>query len=173
MVRPSKLNKEVQPRIGENIAIGLTYRFASEAAGVTYKTFNLWMQQGKNSTSGKYFQFYQYIKKCNADGAKRLLENLNTAAKAEDTRICMWVLERRFSDEFGRRVYKKTNVVSENLNQNVEIIMKDGDAIRKEILTKFNLVGEGQRWYGNTNSGAYVCEREADQAGDRLASNGQ
>jgi hypothetical protein len=32
---------------------------------------------------------------------------------------------------------------------------------------------KGQRWYGNTNSGAYVCKAEADQAGDRGSRNGQ
>ena len=32
---------------------------------------------------------------------------------------------------------------------------------------------KGQRWYGNTKSGAYVCEQEADQAGDRATRNGQ
>jgi hypothetical protein len=32
---------------------------------------------------------------------------------------------------------------------------------------------KGQRWYGNTNNGAYVCEQEADQAGDRATRNGQ
>ena len=31
----------------------------------------------------------------------------------------------------------------------------------------------GQRWYGRTNSGAYVCEREADSAGMRATRNGQ
>jgi hypothetical protein len=31
----------------------------------------------------------------------------------------------------------------------------------------------GERWYGNTKSGAYVCQREADQAGDRATRNGQ
>ncbi len=30
----------------------------------------------------------------------------------------------------GRRVYRKTNVVAENLNQNVEIIVNDGEMIR-------------------------------------------
>ena len=25
----------------------------------------------------------------------------------------------------------------------------------------------GERWYGNTNGGAYVCRGEADKAGDR------
>lgn len=32
---------------------------------------------------------------------------------------------------------------------------------------------KGERWYGNTKSGAYVCQREADQAGDRATRNGQ
>jgi hypothetical protein len=54
----------------------------------------------------------------------------------------MWILDRRFPDEFGRRVYKKMNVVSENKNENVEIIVQDTNAIRKEILTKFDLVEE-------------------------------
>ena len=31
----------------------------------------------------------------------------------------------------------------------------------------------GMRWYGNTKSGAYVCRREADAAGDRDTRNGQ
>jgi hypothetical protein len=28
---------------------------------------------------------------------------------------------------------------------------------------------KGQRWYGNTNGGAFVCRSEADQAGDRAS----
>jgi hypothetical protein len=32
---------------------------------------------------------------------------------------------------------------------------------------------QGQRWYGNTKTGAYVCEKEADKAGDRATLNGQ
>ena len=31
----------------------------------------------------------------------------------------------------------------------------------------------GQRWYGRTKSGAYVCRKEADAAGDRATRNGQ
>ena len=29
----------------------------------------------------------------------------------------------------------------------------------------------GQRWYGNTNAGAFVCRTEADEAGDRASRN--
>lgn len=32
---------------------------------------------------------------------------------------------------------------------------------------------KGERWYGRTKHGAYVCKREADAAGDRETRNGQ
>lgn len=32
---------------------------------------------------------------------------------------------------------------------------------------------QGQRWYGNTKAGAYVCQKEADASGDRATRNGQ
>jgi hypothetical protein len=32
---------------------------------------------------------------------------------------------------------------------------------------------QGQRWYGNTKSGAYECRREADQEGSRPTHNRQ
>jgi hypothetical protein len=70
------------------------------------------------------------------------LERINEAAKAGNCQVSMWILERRFPEEFGRRIYRKTNVVAENLNQNVELIVTDADKIRKQILEKFDLVAE-------------------------------
>lgn len=32
---------------------------------------------------------------------------------------------------------------------------------------------KGERWYGRTKNGAYVCEKEAIAAGDRASENGQ
>jgi hypothetical protein len=32
---------------------------------------------------------------------------------------------------------------------------------------------KGMRWYGNTNHGAYVCQKEGDRAGYRPTRNGQ
>lgn len=32
---------------------------------------------------------------------------------------------------------------------------------------------QGERWYGRTEDGAYVCEKEAEQDGDRATRNGQ
>jgi hypothetical protein len=142
MPRPTKLTYEIQRRIGENIALGLPYALAAESAGLTYKTFNTWMNKGKNSTSGKYYQFYKHIQKRNADAAKTCLERFNDAAEDGNCQVCMWILERRFSEDFGRREYRKTNVVSENKNENVEIIIRDRDVIRKQVLDKLSMVRE-------------------------------
>jgi len=140
MARPCKLIPELQQRIGDNIALGLTYSLAAEAAGITYKTFNLWMQRGQAEKSGKYYLFYKYIQKCNADAAKVLLERINGAAKNGNMQMCTWILERRFAADFSRRLYKKTNVVSENKNVIVDIAINDADGIRAQILEKFNRV---------------------------------
>ena len=115
MARPSKLTPNITKRIGENIALGLPYSLAAEANGIAYQTFNDWMNKGKTEKSGKYYQFYKWIHKCNADAAKECLKRLDGAAKAGDTRICTWILERRFPEDFGRHEYRKMNVVSENL----------------------------------------------------------
>lgn len=32
---------------------------------------------------------------------------------------------------------------------------------------------KGERWYGTTRNGAFVCKQEADNAGDRASHNGQ
>jgi hypothetical protein len=32
---------------------------------------------------------------------------------------------------------------------------------------------KGQRWYGRTKDGAYVCKKEAEKEGDRATRNGQ
>ena len=151
MARPSKLSPDITKRIGENIALGLPYSLAAEAAGITYQTFNEWHKKGKNSKSGEQFEFYKFIQKCNADAAKKCLEKLNEAAKAGNTQICQWILERRFSEDFGRCVYRKTNVVSENQNVNVDIAINDADDIRAQILEKFDLVRESKESLTNQN----------------------
>src|SRR5271157_1074028 len=142
MSHPTKLTNEVQQKIGDGVSIGLTYALAASAAGVTYQTFNQWIKLGRDSTSGKYFELYKHIEQRNAEGALRILQRLNDAAKAGNCQVCMFILERRFSEDFGRRVYKKTNVVSENQNANVEIVITDTDVIRNKILDKLAIVGK-------------------------------
>lgn len=96
------------------------------------------MNKGKTEKFGKYYQFYLYIQKCNADRAKKLLDRLKYAAAAGNCHICMWILKRRFSADFDRCEYRKINAVSENKNENVEIVFQEADILRKRILAKFD-----------------------------------
>ena len=73
------------------------------------------------------------------------MQRLNDAAKAGNCQVCMWILERRFPEDFGRRVYRKTNVVSENQNVIVDIAINDADGIRAQILDKLDLGKENQK----------------------------
>jgi hypothetical protein len=138
MGRPTKLTPGIQQRIGDNVALGLTYSLAAEPVGITYKTFNEWLKKGKTDKSGKYHQFYQHVTKYNADAAKAFLERLNEAIGAGNCQVCMWILERRFTEYFGRCEYRKINVISENKNENVEITVQEADILRKQILAKFD-----------------------------------
>ena len=54
----------------------------------------------------------------------------------------MFILERLVPEEFGRRAYRKITSVSENKNENVELIVNDADDIREKVLEKFALVRE-------------------------------
>jgi hypothetical protein len=62
MARPSKLTPEIQQRIGDNIALGLTYRLAAESAGVAYKALNEWNQKGQTEISGNIISFHNILK---------------------------------------------------------------------------------------------------------------
>ena len=104
MSRPSKLTNEIPQKIGDGVSLGLTYSLTANSAGVTYQTFNQWMSKGKTEKSGKYFQFYRYIQKRNADAAKALLERLHNAADAGNCQVCMWILERRFMKTSEKRI---------------------------------------------------------------------
>ena len=60
------------------------------------RSYFQWMTKGRNSTSGKYYQFYQHVTKRNADATKTLIERLNDVAKAGNCQVRMFILERRF-----------------------------------------------------------------------------
>jgi hypothetical protein len=40
MARHTKLTPEIQKKIGDGVALGLTYALAANSVGITYQTFN-------------------------------------------------------------------------------------------------------------------------------------
>jgi hypothetical protein len=73
MARPSKLTPKIKMQIGENISLGFPYSLVAASAGITYQTFNDWINKGKNSKFGEHFELYKHITKCNSEGALKCL----------------------------------------------------------------------------------------------------
>lgn len=62
------------------------------------------------------FKFPQHVLKYNIDAVRKLLERLNDASEAENCYVCMWIVERRFPEDYCKHEYRKINAVSENKN---------------------------------------------------------
>jgi len=114
MGRASKLTDEVQTRIVEGIELGATYALAAAYGGISYKTFNEWMNLGEEAPAGKYRAFRDAIKLAEGKGALKWLRLIDAAANDGAWQAAAWKLERRYPQDYGR------TVVDTNHNGKVE-----------------------------------------------------
>ena len=112
--RPSKLTPETQTRIVQAIRVGATYELAAQFGGIAYNTFNEWMKKGENAKAGRYRDFYEAVKEAEGDAAIKWLAVIDKAA-ADSWQAAAWKLERRYPNEYGRRV----------VDQNVKLDTED------------------------------------------------
>lgn len=137
MGRPTKLCDRTKGLILVGIRLGLTYEDAAQAAGVHRSTFHRWMQKGKSAKSGVYRDFCDALERANAEGQIINAKIVHDAAKGgqpiketrtvtrangtqettvtervaqPDWRCSAWILERRFTESWGRRDSLKTNL---------------------------------------------------------------
>ena len=137
MGRPTKLDEQTQRLILVGIRLGLKYEEAAQAAGICEATFYNWINRGKQAKSGKFLGFLESLKRSNAEaqmvtakivhdaakGGKEIIET-RTVTRADgsqeitvtekvalpDWRAAALILERRFSESWGRRDSLKVEV---------------------------------------------------------------
>ena len=102
MGRPSKLTPAVQKKIIEAIRNGNYYNAACAYAGIQYQTFWEWMKRGEKAKSGKHFQFFQEVKKAEAEAEARIVA-LWQSKIPKDWRAAQVFLERRYPDRWSRK----------------------------------------------------------------------
>ncbi len=108
MGRPTALNDDVQAKVVEALTVGSTYKHAAQYAGVTYDTFNNWMKRGGKAKSGKYFEFFNAVKKAEAECLARNLLIINKSAQGGTWQAAAWIAERRFPEDYGRQRHEHT-----------------------------------------------------------------
>ena len=105
--RPSKLTPELREEIVSCIKAGSWTETVCVMAGINKSTFYDWMRRGKEATRHtKYKKFYKAVKQAEAFAEARHVANLSKAAE-KHWGAAAWILERRFSERWGRTETKK------------------------------------------------------------------
>jgi hypothetical protein len=100
--RSTKLTPAVQKVIVDGIAAGVPRKFAAMRAGIDESTFHFWVRKGRRAKRGPHFQFFQSVKKAEADAIARNVALVQKAA-SKSWQASAWWLERRHPEEFGRK----------------------------------------------------------------------
>jgi len=108
--RKTKLDEKRLKKVVEGITAGLPYDTACALAGITYQTFLNWMRAGEAAESGKFFEFFEEVKKAEAIAESVHIANIKNAGKAGVWKYACWILERRHPDRWGRREQIKQEI---------------------------------------------------------------
>lgn len=111
MGRPSKLTDETKRKIIDAISVGSTYEIAAGYAGVSYVTFNSWMQRGEAAKGGEFLEFFNAVKEAEGKAAVKWLAVIEKAS-VEQWQAAAWKLERRYPHQYGRQVHEVSVSVS-------------------------------------------------------------
>jgi hypothetical protein len=108
--QPTKLTKEVQERIVSQIRIGGFLRYAVEAGGIGYTTFQNWLQRGEKYEAGDgperdrpYFDFATAVRQAQAQDALRMQSIITRAAVGGDWKAASWSLEKKYPHAYGQQ----------------------------------------------------------------------
>jgi hypothetical protein len=92
----------MQERICELIRQGNYSGTAALLSGVGSRTFYRWMAQGRKAKSGAFRQFWQAIKKAEAEAECAFVAGIHRASKTT-WQAAAWWLERRYPLRWGKR----------------------------------------------------------------------
>lgn len=148
MARPTKLTPETQEKIITAIEQGATYELAAQYGGVSYDTFNNWMNRARAETTrlenprtkedvdeAPYVQFFNAVKEAEGRAAVKWLIKIEKAASDGNWQAAAWKLERRYPKEYGRTVHE--HKIDDWRSQAIEDI-KAGRILYKELAQAFD-----------------------------------
>jgi len=132
--RKSKLTEELTDVFCENIELGLSYNLSCQAVGITFATFNEWMKAGAAGKDKKFCDFHDKVRASEATCAKKCLERIRAASERGSLAGDMWLLERRYPADYGRKDHLNMKAQTEALNYNVDIPENEIEKKRSSIL---------------------------------------
>lgn len=103
--RPCGLTPQKEKVLLNAIRLGLPYKRAAALAGISYMTFNRWRSEGEMDSAPQALRdFCDQLKAAEAELANSLIKVIfNAAQKQGNLKAAIWLLERRYPDEWGKR----------------------------------------------------------------------
>jgi len=101
--RPTKLTPEVQKTICDTVSGGGTDRVACLRAGISVSGLGEWKRRGAAGEE-PYAAFLAAYKRAEGDFGLRNLALIGKAAQDGTWQAAAWLLERRYPEEYGRKV---------------------------------------------------------------------
>ena len=102
MGRKSKLTEELIETAAKLIAAGNYQKHVAQYLNLSEETWYRWLREGEKSQSGLKRQFYEMIKKAEAEAIARNVALIQKAAQEGNWQAAAWWLERKFPEEWGR-----------------------------------------------------------------------
>ena len=111
--RKLSITPKITQIVKEALEDGQTIKTACQMSGICVSTFYQWMDKGEEGRE-EYVEFMETVKRAEPVIKKVLLDKIKNA---EQWQAAAWILERRFSDEWGK-------------TDRLEISGRDGEAIK-------------------------------------------
>jgi len=111
----TKFDPDTCHKIIQALEAGNYRKTAAALAGIDETTLVRWIKRGRESKSrGKYYQFYQSVKKAEEFAKAYHLQQIRKASENGSWQASAWYLERKHPNEWGRqqRIDMKADVKS-------------------------------------------------------------
>jgi transposase len=106
---------------------------AAEGAGISYDTLRNWEKKGALEKKGKYFEFFESIKRAEAEGELLHIRRINRAGEEGNWQADAWKLERKYPAKWGRKDATKLELSGEVKTINTEQFQQLQNAIVKSL----------------------------------------
>lgn len=139
----TKFNSETCHKIIQALEAGNYRKTAAALAGITEETLCNWIKRGRTSkTKGKYFQFFQSVKKAEETAQAYHLQQIRKASENGSWQASAWYLERKCPDEWGRRQRVELEHSGE-IKQEVKVSIHDRIQQAQEYFDRLDESREG------------------------------
>ncbi len=145
--KQTKCTPELTEKAVKLIKDGFTYSALAAGLSISEDTLYLWFRKAKTEQAQPYLDFYNAVKVAEAELLSECLQAVKASMRAGDAKSAFFMLERRFSDSYGKQSTQNVNMVSENTNVNVNTnpqTWESKEQMRAEICGFFDKLNKGR-----------------------------